>query len=82
MTALKKSAVLMMGPLKKWTVQRFAYGLAGGVILPLLWMALNQYLSMPAMLIWIWVMVVLMLAGELLERYLFFRAVIPLKMPH
>ena len=32
---LKKSAVLMLGALRNWTLWRFACGLAGGVIFPL-----------------------------------------------
>jgi formate dehydrogenase iron-sulfur subunit len=81
LTFLKKTALLMTGKLKKFTVRRFMCGVAGGLVIPFLlavsykdmpdWMIIMALLSMTAAL----------LAGELLERYLFFRAVVPLRMP-
>ena len=82
MTSLKKSATLMIQPLKKWTVQRFIYGMLGGVLMPALLLAAGHYLTVPGVLLWVWMMVCVTIAGEMMERYLFFRAVIPLQMPH
>ncbi|MBI3314715.1 MAG: dimethyl sulfoxide reductase anchor subunit [Candidatus Omnitrophica bacterium] len=82
MTPLKKSAMLMSGPLRPWTTQRFIYGTVGGVVLPLLFLAMKDYLTSSWVLAWVGVMAVMTAAGEIMERYLFFRAVVPLKMPH
>ena len=68
--------------LKIWTVQRFVYGVIGGILIPALLLALNSYLTPFWILIWAWGMVVGSIAAEIMERYVFFRSVIPLKMPH
>jgi hypothetical protein len=65
----------MSGVLKQVTVRRFIFGLLGGVVLPAL--ALSGVLP-PVFAIGI---LPLALLGELFERYLFFTAVIPPKMP-
>lgn len=62
--ALKRSAVLMAHNLRTYTAARFATGLAGGVLLPLLGHGVA-----PAVLSF-----VLLATGELLERTLFFAA--------
>jgi len=82
MTALKKSAVLMTGPLRSFTVQRFVYGIIGGFVMPALLLAMCAYLAPSWVLIWVWTMAAMTVAAEFMERYLFFRAVIPLNMPH
>ena len=81
MTALKKSAVLMSGALRAWTAQRFIYGVVGGIVIPSLLVAVYAYLTPVWTLVWVVGLGLMSVAGELMERYLFFRAVIPLKMP-
>jgi DMSO reductase anchor subunit len=71
----KKTAILMTRPLKKITVWRFALGAAGGIVLPGL-MMFNNFYALPASFF----SLALLLGGELLERYLFFRAVVSLPM--
>ncbi|MBI4309121.1 MAG: dimethyl sulfoxide reductase anchor subunit [Candidatus Omnitrophica bacterium] len=82
MTALKKSMMLMSGPLRVWTAQRFIYGIAGGIVMPVLFLALHVYWTPVWTLAWVSLMAAMTVAAEFMERYLFFRAVIPLKMPH
>ena len=74
---LKRSA------LKKYTSARFAAGICGGMILPLLILTLESQSPWSSLLLagYCSSMFVLLLVGEMLERYLFFRAVVPLKMP-
>jgi formate dehydrogenase iron-sulfur subunit len=67
LTALKRSALLMTGDLKSYTLGRVAAGLAGGVALPLL--GRGSISSTPAAAAF-----VLLVIGELLERTLFFAA--------
>lgn len=81
LTFLKKTAVLMAGILRPVTVSRCLFGIAGGIILPS-WLSVYQN----GFSDWTVVLVVAciflcVLTGEFLERYLFFRAVVPLKMP-
>jgi DMSO reductase anchor subunit len=82
MTPLKKSAILMTGALQSWTAQRFIYAAVGGILIPIVLVAMYSYLTPVSILVWVYIMAALTVAGELMERYLFFRAVIPLKMPH
>jgi formate dehydrogenase iron-sulfur subunit len=74
-TNMKRTALLMSGVLRRATIARFACGVLGGVVLPAV--ALLG-IVVPDIAIGI---LVFSLLGELLERYLFFTAVIPLKMP-
>jgi formate dehydrogenase iron-sulfur subunit len=74
-TDMKRTALLMSGVLKQATVSRFVCGALGGVMLPLL--VLFRILP-PVFAAGI---LPLSMLGELLERYLFFTAVIPPKMP-
>lgn len=79
LTALKKTALLMKGPFKKKMLWRFVLGTAGGFFLPAVFLFLSPG---PAEALFLFGSIfVLATAGELLERYLFFRAVVPLKMP-
>lgn len=78
---LKKSAVLMVRPLRKFTLTRFMGGALGGIIIPIVFLFFNNEMSW-----WLGLMgglgiFVFVFAGECLERYLFFRAVVSLKMP-
>ncbi len=83
-TPLRRTAVLMTGDLARATSVRFACGVMGGLALPGLLMAWcsqageTMSLAIVAMIV---LMLVLNFAGELLERYLFFAAVVAPKMP-
>ena len=86
LTSLKRTAVLMSGDLAHRTAQRFLCGCVGSVFVPgLLYVvrALNpdQPLSTPLVVAAVAFSLIVSLAGELLERYLFFTAVIAPKMP-
>ncbi len=81
LTFFKKTAILMSLQLKDVTLRRFACGVVGGIFLPFSLLALNQLGGGVLMLGLTVLIFVLLLAGELMERYLFFRAVVPLKMP-
>jgi DMSO reductase anchor subunit len=74
-TSMKRTALLMSGALRRLTLARFICGALGGVVLPVLVLFGTP---VPVCVIGIFLFSLL---GELLERYLFFRAVIPLKMP-
>ncbi|MFA9479580.1 DmsC/YnfH family molybdoenzyme membrane anchor subunit [Phycisphaerales bacterium AB-hyl4] len=82
-TPMKRSARLLVGPLARVTFTRTLTGLAGGVALPLLLVqsTSDPAAPPPAFLTIIGIAFVLLLVGELLERYLFFSAVSALKMP-
>ena len=84
-TPLKRTALLMTGELRKVTMLRFVCGALGGLLLPAVLLMEDRVTSTgyPAALIAIVaiLIVVLLLAGELLERYLFFAAVVAPKMP-
>jgi len=74
-TPMKRSAILMTRELKRATVSRFICGTLGGVVLPVAGMLGMLNAGTAAGIL------ALSLLGELLERYLFFRAVVPPKMP-
>jgi len=85
MTAMKRSALLMIGELSNFTLARFALGILGGLVMPaflLLSLAsasgaenLPQFVVVTSMLF------IACLVGELLERALFFTACAAPKMP-
>jgi len=72
-TNMQRTAILMARDLRSATIGRFVFGSVGGILLPICAMSGLPYLGVAAL--------VLCLLGELLERYLFFAAVIPPKMP-
>jgi formate dehydrogenase iron-sulfur subunit len=89
---LNRSARLMAGPLSNVTLARFAAGLLGGIVMPLFlladvgWAVPTGGAQMvgtahPTMLVIVSMLFVACLAGELLERYLFFAAVSSPRMP-
>ncbi len=82
-TSLKRSALLMTGPLIRWTQARFACGVLGGVLMPAVLRSLIGEVapSSLSMLATSAVLFLACLAGELLERYLFFAAVASPRMP-
>jgi hypothetical protein len=78
----KRSAQLHVGPLSEITLARFACGILGGAILPLIAWNQSPATSEPlARGIVIAAAAVALLAGELLERYLFFAAAAAPRMP-
>ncbi|MCY4599055.1 MAG: dimethyl sulfoxide reductase anchor subunit [Acidobacteria bacterium] len=85
-TSLKRTAQLMSGALLNVTIMRFAAGLLGGIAMPAL-LLLSRVPSIPAhgqdlvFGVLVAMLVAACLAGELLERYLFFAAVASPKMP-
>jgi formate dehydrogenase iron-sulfur subunit len=74
-TDMKRTALLMSGPLKRVTIPRFVCGVLGGILLPVL----VVFNALPP--VFATGILPISLLGELLERYLFFTAVIPPKMP-
>ena len=74
-TDMKRTALLMSGVLKRATVPRFVCGALGGVVIPVL----VAFGALPPVIAT--GILPFALLGELLERYLFFTAVIPPKMP-
>ncbi len=80
-TSLRKTAFLMSRPLRKTTNARFILGILGGVLLPSVWVTWSASWTTGTALTIAVLIFALSLTGEFLERFLFFRAVVPLKMP-
>jgi formate dehydrogenase iron-sulfur subunit len=78
-SALKRVALVMLGDLAAHTRARFACGVAGGVVLPLV-IGLGR-LEPGATRGLAVVLLGVLLGGELLERHLFFRAAPASRMP-
>jgi len=76
---LKRIALVMLGELRTATQLRFGLAISGGVLVPLFLAAMEHQgrTAAPATM----VMLVLLTAGELCERYLFFRAAPASRMP-
>lgn len=84
LTPLKRTALLMRGDLRFMTARRFLAGVFGGILLPsFLWLRYEgtPTLSPAATVLGIIGVFLLSIVGELLERYLFFSAVMAPKMP-
>jgi formate dehydrogenase iron-sulfur subunit len=79
-TPLNKTARLLAGELNGFVRARIAFGLLGGVVLPLIGLLQLAAGTTPATALAA-VLLVLCVAGELIERYLFFTAVVTQKMP-
>jgi hypothetical protein len=72
----------MIGPLSNVTLARFAAGVLGGVALPLMLLSSqSDEFSRSSLTILVLMQFMACLAGELLERYLFFAAVASPRMP-
>jgi Fe-S-cluster-containing dehydrogenase component/DMSO reductase anchor subunit len=84
-TPLRRSALLLSGELSNFTLARFALGLLGGVLMPA--MLLGQILpasgssGQAQFILATGLLFAACLAGELLERYLFFAACAAPRMP-
>jgi len=71
----------MTRQLRNYTLWRFICGVLGGLIIPTLLIYIREGVPFIGTVILSCFMLGFLVAGELLERYLFFRAVVPLKMP-
>jgi DMSO reductase anchor subunit len=83
-TSLKQTAILLTGELRRVVLVRVVLGTAGGIILPGLLLVANMAISSrdcPPIVSGLALVLLLTLAGELLERYLFFTASVAPKMP-
>jgi DMSO reductase anchor subunit len=82
-TPLKRTALLMTGALWPVVQWRYAIGLLGGVLCPLLMLAEASSGGSPQSLATVVAPIALVacLVGELFERYLFFTAVVANRMP-
>ena len=82
LTALKRTALLMSGPLHQATLVRFMAGAGGGIALPGLLLLSPPDAGHPgSALVLVGGMLVLLVAGELIERLLFFAAVAAPRLP-
>ena len=86
LTSLKRSARLIVGPLSNITLARFACGLLGGVMMPLFLLDMTaagaqQTGTSVLEAVAIATLFIACLAGELLDRYLFFAASSAPRMP-
>jgi formate dehydrogenase iron-sulfur subunit len=80
LTELNKTAQLLTGKLGLVARVRFCCGFVGGVILPVV-LLLSGSVELHPNGLWPIAIALLCITGELLERYLFFTAVAPTKMP-
>ena len=86
LTPLRRTALLMTGELRRATQWRYAVGVVGGLLLPLLLLsqqnapAGDSFSTLTVGGI-VSVVFVLLLVGELIERYLYFAASVAPKMP-
>ena len=80
---LKRSAMLMVGPLSNSTFARFACGIMGGIVMPLfLCNALAAGQAQPVLVtVSVAMLFLACLVGELLERFQFFAACASPRMP-
>lgn len=81
LTVFKKTAILMTRELRTITAWRFICGFFGGVIFPVVLFFLNEHNSVGPIVGLSVFILAFSLAGEFLERLLFFKAVVPLQMP-
>jgi formate dehydrogenase iron-sulfur subunit len=84
-TDFKRTALLLVGPLRQTTQTRFLLGTVGGVLLPVMFLLFEQLhgrsLATIVVALGAIVTLVCVTCGELLERYQFFRAVSVPRMP-
>jgi DMSO reductase anchor subunit len=82
-TPMKRSALLMTGDLATAAKWRFALGLVGGILMPAFWIWQVRQTASASIVLHVLIagQFACLLAGELLERYLFFTAVVAPRMP-
>jgi formate dehydrogenase iron-sulfur subunit len=78
---LKRTAMLLSGQLAKQFASRLVTGALGGVLLPLLLLGSMEQLTAVGQLVFLTASFATLLAGEVLERMLFFKALSAPKMP-
>jgi Fe-S-cluster-containing dehydrogenase component/DMSO reductase anchor subunit len=78
--SMKETALLLSGELAEISTARFLAGAIGGVLLPMAFLVQRPAPGIATLGVTIWMMLFVIL-GELLERYLFFTAVVPERMP-
>ena len=81
LTPLRRSAVLLLGPLVRPSMLRVGLGGLGGVVLPLLIVAAGETLPVSIRVGLAAIALLTVIGGELTERCLFFQAVVRPKMP-
>jgi hypothetical protein len=86
LSPLARTAVLMAGPLSVTVLKRYFCGALGGIVLPLVLLGQDALAGSAGfhplfVMIVALLMLALLLAGELLERYLFFAASAAPRMP-
>jgi hypothetical protein len=79
-TPLRKTALLLVGPLRRASLFRLGLGVVGGLALPLI-VALLAGSSESGLRVVSGLAFGLVILGELVERYLFFASVVRPKMP-
>jgi Fe-S-cluster-containing dehydrogenase component/DMSO reductase anchor subunit len=79
-TAIKRTAMLLIGELAEITTARFLLGGIGGVLLPLAFLVQQPAPGFATLGVTVWILL-FTISGELIERYLFFVAVVASKMP-
>jgi DMSO reductase anchor subunit len=80
-TPLKRTARLIVGQFRGTAVARLGAGAIGGIAIPLLLMTPDGNQSEVGHMVAVALILVLTVAGEFLERHLFFTAVVAPKMP-
>ena len=75
MTPLRRTALLFTGSLSRVAAARLVFAMAGGFLLPMALAVSGRWTSVA------WASFAAVFVGELLERYLFFAAVVRPKMP-
>lgn len=78
---LKKAALLLRGELRMAHTLRFNAALLGGFLLPLFWLYRGYTGTGSGDAAFAIAALILLLAGECMERYLFFTACVPPRMP-
>src|SRR5690606_24974199 len=81
LTPLKRSALLIRGALGRVAVARLALGIAGGIALPVTIATSARWMPAVALGASAILSAVLLVGGELLERFLFFAAATRPRMP-
>jgi Fe-S-cluster-containing dehydrogenase component/DMSO reductase anchor subunit len=78
---LKRTAMLLSGDLGRWTWCRFISGALGGIVLPLVTLKLMAAVNPTPVIVVAAAALVSVVAGELIERSQFFRALASPRMP-
>ena len=80
LSELEQTARLLTGELREITTARLLLGLVGGVVLPVAFVLQRPAPGMSTLGVTLWILV-FVVGGEWLERFLFFTAAVPERMP-